>query len=173
MFAYMRLATSEDGDESEVIERGFSTHADREGFALQRLLIEGYWRTAVDHAGSGPVNVKPLIYGYVRALPELPVRSVQQLKEELTDFAQREGFTLGEVFVEHRWLHSVAWDALVMSCDRHGVRDVVVPDYRHLHSTAALSRVMQEVIEETLSGRVWFARADESVPSFHPGSVAR
>ncbi|MER6703605.1 hypothetical protein [Streptomyces fumanus] len=157
----MRLTARGDGDESEVIERGFLAHADREGFALQRVLFE-----------HGPVNVKPVIYGYVRALPELPVHSVQQLKQELSDFAQREGFTLAEVFVEHRWLHSVAWDALVMSCDRHGVRDVVVPDYRHLHSTAALSRVMQAVIEEMMSGRVWFARAHESVPSFHPGSVA-
>ncbi|MDN3263288.1 hypothetical protein QWJ26_26460 [Streptomyces sp. CSDS2] len=118
-------------------------------------------------------TVKPLIYGYVRALPELPVHAVQRLHGELSDFAEREGFALAEVFVEHRWLHTAAWDALVMSCNRHDVRDVVVPDYRHLHSLAALSRVMQTVIEETINGRVWFARADALVPSFFPRSVAK
>ncbi|MDN3263287.1 hypothetical protein QWJ26_26455 [Streptomyces sp. CSDS2] len=41
MFGYMRLAASgEDGDESEVIKRELSAHADREGFTLQRVFIE-------------------------------------------------------------------------------------------------------------------------------------
>ncbi|MEU4653925.1 hypothetical protein AB0G32_08295 [Streptomyces sp. NPDC023723] len=116
-------------------------------------------------------NARPPIYGYVRALPELSVHAVQQHREALTDFSEREGFTLAGVFVELRWLHTVAWDALVMSCNLHGVRDVVVPDYRHLHSMAALSRVMQTVIERAINGRVWVARADALVPSFHPRGV--
>ncbi|MDX3277303.1 hypothetical protein [Streptomyces scabiei] len=115
-------------------------------------------------------NVRPLIYGYVRALPELPVHAVALLRQELTDFAEREGFALAEVFVEHRWLHTVAWDALVMSCNRHDVRNVVVPDFRHLHSLPVLSRVMQMVIEETIDGCVWVARTDASVLS--PRSVS-
>ncbi|MFE1887215.1 hypothetical protein [Streptomyces microflavus] len=116
-------------------------------------------------------SVKPVIYGYVRALPELPVHAVTRLRHELTEFAEREGFALAEVFVEHRWLHTVAWDALVMSCNQHDVRNVVVPDYRHLHSLPGLSFVMQRVIEDVIDGRVWCARADATVEEATAPSV--
>lgn len=116
-------------------------------------------------------SVRPLIYGYVRTLPELPVHAITRLHQELTDFAEREGFALAEVFVEHRWLQTTAWDALVMSCNQHDVRNVVVPDYRHLHSLPGLSFVMQRVIEDVIDGRVWCARADATVEEATASSV--
>ncbi|MEV7165736.1 hypothetical protein AB0N60_26850 [Streptomyces microflavus] len=108
-------------------------------------------------------TIRPLAYGYVRALPELRANTLVQLQSELVRFAHQEGFALAEVFVEQRWLHTVAWDALVMSCKQHGVRNVIVPDYRHLHSLPGLSFVMQRVIEDVISGRVWCARSDGAV----------
>ncbi|MET4669149.1 hypothetical protein [Streptomyces sp. PvR018] len=116
-------------------------------------------------------TIQPLAYGYVRALPELRADAVAQLQSELARFAHQEGFTLAEVFVEQRWLHTVAWDALVMSCNQHDVRNVVVPDYRHLHSLPGLSFVMQRVIEDVIDGRVWCARADATVEEVTAASV--
>ncbi|QYA94398.1 hypothetical protein KZO11_12125 [Streptomyces anulatus] len=116
-------------------------------------------------------TIRPLAYGYVRALPELRADAVAQLQSELARFAHQEGFALAEVFVEQRWLHTVAWDALVTSCKQHGVRNVVVPDYRHLHSLPGLSFVMQQVIEDVIDGRVWCARSDAAVEEAPVSSV--
>ncbi|MDX2404912.1 hypothetical protein NJO91_17545 [Streptomyces microflavus] len=116
-------------------------------------------------------TIRPLAYGYVRALPELRADAVAQLQSELARFAHQEGFSLAEVFVEQRWLHTVAWDALVASCKQHGVRNVVVPDYQHLHSLPGLSFVMQQVIEDVIDGRVWCARSDAAVEEATVSSV--
>ncbi|MFJ8400169.1 hypothetical protein ACIQ9K_06775 [Streptomyces microflavus] len=116
-------------------------------------------------------NIRPSAYGYVRALPELRSNAVAQLQSELARFAHQEGFALVEVCVEQRWLHTVAWDALVASCKRHDVRNVVVPDYRHLHSLPGLSFVMQRVIEDVVDGRVWCARSDAAVEEATVSSV--
>lgn len=116
-------------------------------------------------------TIQPLAYGYVRALPELRADAVAQLQSELARFAHQEGFTLAEVFVEQRWLRTAAWDALVASCKQHGVRNVVVPDYRHLHSLPGLSFVMQRVIEDVIDGRVWCARSDAAVDEAAVSSV--
>jgi hypothetical protein len=69
-----------------------------------------------------------------------------------------------DIFVERQWLHTVAWDALVATCNREGIRNVVVPDYRHLHAMPALSFAMQSVIEDAIQGRVWCVRPDTEVP---------
>lgn len=116
-----------------------------------------------------------LLFGYVRALPELDSATVACLTDELADFADREGFLLAGVYVERRWLHSVAWDALVTDCYRYGVRNVVVPDSQHLHTLPALSFVMQSVIEDAIGGHVWFVHPDaaEELPcSSRPRSAA-
>ncbi|WP_053913933.1 hypothetical protein VM636_19145 [Streptomyces sp. SCSIO 75703] len=105
-------------------------------------------------------RVKPTAYGYIRALPDLSVHTVERLRSDLSAFAGRDHFALEKVFVEHRRQQSAAWDALVMFCTEHGVRNVVVPDYRHLHSMPELARLMRAVIEDALAGRVWFARTD-------------
>lgn len=116
-------------------------------------------------------TIRPPAYGYVRALPELRASAVAQLQSELARFAHREGFALAEVFMEQRWLHTVAWDALVASCKQHGVRNVVAPDYRHLHSLPGLSFVMQQVIEDVIDGRVWCARSDAAAEDTTVSSV--
>jgi hypothetical protein len=101
-----------------------------------------------------------LLFGYVRALPELDSATVACRIDELADFAAREDFLLAGIYVERRWLHSVAWDALVTDCYRYDVRNVVVPDSKHLHTLPALSFVMQSVIEDAIGGHVWFVHPD-------------
>jgi hypothetical protein len=106
---------------------------------------------------------KPPLLGYVRALPELAEQAVSCLCDELATFAEREGFALLHVYVERKWLHDAAWDALVEHCARDQVRHVVVPTYEHLHTMPALSFLMQAVIEEAIDGCVWFVRSDAQV----------
>ncbi|QCW79133.1 hypothetical protein EQG64_22625 [Streptomyces sp. S6] len=116
-------------------------------------------------------SIRSLAYGHVRALPELRADAVVQLQGELVRFAHQEGFALAEVFTEQRWLHTVAWDALVASCKQHGVRNVVVPEYPHLHSLPGLSFVMQQVIGDVIDGRVWCAHSDASAEEATVSSV--
>jgi uncharacterized membrane protein YagU involved in acid resistance len=104
--------------------------------------------------------MKPPIYGYVRALPDLDDQAVSHLHDELAHFAFAAGFTLARVFVERRWLRLAAWDALVDHCKQHEVRNVVVPTSEHLHTLPALSFVMQSVIEDVIGGCVWFVHPD-------------
>lgn len=119
--------------------------------------------------------MKPPAYGYVRALPDLDDQAVSHLHDELAHFAVAAGFTLAGVFVERRWLHLSAWDALVDHCNRYEVRNVVVPNSEHLHTLSALSFVMQSVVEDVIEGRVWFLHplAEElPCPSRPPRSAA-
>jgi hypothetical protein len=117
------------------------------------------------------MDAKNLIYGYIRALPELPVHAVGRIREEMSLFADREGFALTEVFIEHKWLQSAAWHALIAGCTKNDVRDIVVPDARHLHTINSLSGLAQRVLEDIIGGRVWLLRSDLSdlsVP-YRPG----
>lgn len=116
-------------------------------------------------------TIRPRAYGYVRALPELQDDTVIHLQSELSRFAHQEGFALVEVFVEQSWLRTAAWDALVASCKQHTVRNVIVPDYGHLHSLPGLSFVMQQVTEDVIDGRVWCARSDAAVEEVTATSV--
>jgi hypothetical protein len=51
-----------------------------------------------------------------------------QVGRDLIAYAQREGFTVAEFFVEPPWLSgTTAVDALVEMMKQTGVRDVVVP----------------------------------------------
>lgn len=118
-----------------------------------------------------PARRNEPIYGYIRALPELDVEEVLILSGTLLRWCWDNNFQLVDVFVERRWLHTVAWDALVMNCNRNDVRNVVVPDYRHLHTLPALSFAMQTVIQEVIQGRVWCARPDSEVPASLPLDV--
>jgi hypothetical protein len=95
------------------------------------------------------------MYGYLRVLPKLDEQVVSRLTCELADFAEQSGFTLLEVFVEEHWLRFTALDALYFHCQTNGVHHVVVPTIRHLHQTSILGLVMQDEIQQAISGQVW------------------
>ncbi|MGW8451130.1 hypothetical protein ACWGLO_06480 [Streptomyces niveus] len=126
-------------------------HSDETG-AVQRKLATYAQRVVASRA-------KPLIYGYVRALPGLSDRDIERLRRDIAAFARREGFAMPDVFTEHTWTRVTAWEALVAACRWTRVRHVVVPSWQHLNSQYSLSGTAQRTLQDAIRGQVWFASA--------------
>ena len=84
--------------------------------------------------GRGPVTdyTRPLLLGYARRDLYLSGRHVDDLKCELGEFAQLEGFLMGSVYVEDPETAPQAFEALVASVNRCQIAAVVLPGLRHL-----------------------------------------
>jgi hypothetical protein len=77
--------------------------------------------------------VRPLMYAYLRLRQGASEAENAEDRRELVAYAQREGFTVAEFFVERPWLSGTsALDVLVGTVARTGVRDIVVPSLNHL-----------------------------------------
>jgi hypothetical protein len=109
---------------------------------------------------------KPLVHGYVRALPGLTSQEIDHLRGDIDTFAFREGFALPQVFIEHTWTRVSAWEALDNACRRDQVRDVIVPSWDHLNKVYSLSFIAQKVLQDAIGGHVWFVSTDTEAPSW-------
>ncbi|MFD5745960.1 hypothetical protein [Streptomyces sp. NPDC127033] len=104
--------------------------------------------------------------GYLRMLPGMDDLAADFAISRIRELAEAEGFVLGEVFVEYRWLRCDAQDALVEYCLRHQVCDVVVPSTSHLHTVPSLAFVAQVALQESMGGLVRVAHlTDEEAAS--------
>lgn len=106
------------------------------------------------------VTVKPVIVGYMRILPGMDDQERDEASALMRDLAAREGFALGEVFVEREWMQVSTQRALVEYCRTHGVRNVVVPSRLHLSLVPAMGLVVQVVLAAKIGGLVWNAQVD-------------
>lgn len=100
-------------------------------------------------------DTRPLLFGYLRVLPGMGIDGVIQTHRQLANFAQDQGFVLGNVFVEAKWRQLTSWVALTERCKRDGVRNVVVPSARHLNTIVPLADVMRDEIQADIGGRLW------------------
>ena len=75
---------------------------------------------------------RPLLLGYARCDVYLSGRHVDNLKRELGECAQLEGFLMGSVYVEDPETAPQAFEALVASVNRYEITAVVLPHLRHL-----------------------------------------
>ena len=100
-------------------------------------------------------DTRPLLFGYLRALPGMGIDGVIETHRQLAVFAKDQGFVLGNVFVEAKWRQLTSWVALTERCKRDGVRDVVVPSPQHLSSISVLAEIMREEIQTDIGGRLW------------------
>ncbi|MET7490585.1 hypothetical protein [Streptomyces sp. NPDC005538] len=100
-------------------------------------------------------DTRPLLFGYLRALPGMGIDGVIQTHRQLAEFATGQGFVLGNVFVEAKWRQLTSWVALLERCKRDGVRNVVVPSAQHLSTVAVLAEIMREEIQSDIGGRLW------------------
>lgn len=86
----------------------------------------------LDGRGSVTDYSRPLLLGYARRDLYLSGRHVDDLKRELGEFAQLEGFLMGSVYVEDPETAPQAFEALVASVNRYEITAVVLPSLRHL-----------------------------------------
>lgn len=91
-----------------------------------------------DDAGPNlPAQPLPLLLAYVcRPLLRTEGEFVRA-KDRLTEFAEREGFALGELFVEEETTAPAAFEALIEAASHDEVGAVVVPSMLHLTALCA------------------------------------
>ncbi|MFE5191820.1 hypothetical protein [Streptomyces sp. NPDC056628] len=80
-------------------------------------------------------------------------------------FAEREGFTVSLVFVETRWQRTLALNAMTAYCQRHDVRNVIVPTIEHLNTLPGIAELSKELLEQDIGGHVWIVAPTEEEPS--------
>lgn len=97
--------------------------------------------------------MRPLIYGYLRACMNTPDDDIAAgTRCELTDYAEREGFTLAEIFLEHPDLPDAAFNGLRQAIGRTQTKDILVPDPSHFGTAR------KALIEQQTGARVWMIR---------------
>lgn len=75
---------------------------------------------------------QPLLLGYLRRDLLVVDSQIDQLKQDMTAYAEAEHFTMGHIYVEKRdnWL--AAFEGLAESIDRDAVTAVVLPSLLHI-----------------------------------------
>jgi hypothetical protein len=114
------------------------------------------------------VNAKQRALGYVRALPGIDMGDVVRLSGDMARLAEREGFTLVEVFIEKEPARTTALEALTRYCQRHDIRNVVVPTSEHLNTLPVLATLAKELLQEEIGGQVWIVTSTDEEPSCPP-----
>lgn len=99
--------------------------------------------------------MSPVIFGYLH----LPLRTddalLVHLRDALTEYAERECFTLAEIFVDRADANRCALVALVDALDRREAEAVVVPALDHLSSLPGTRDAIRRFIEHQTALACW------------------
>ena len=102
--------------------------------------------------------MRPLIYGYLRVWTDTTAQDAARTQRELTDYAEREGFTVAEIFVERPYLPVPAFSGLIQAIARTETKDIVIPDLSHFCPFHDLGAAMKAILEHVAGARVWVIR---------------
>ncbi|MEV7424281.1 MULTISPECIES: recombinase family protein [unclassified Streptomyces] len=100
--------------------------------------------------------MRPAIYGYMRVVSsdETDDES-KRVKQELAAYAQREGFTLDQMFTENIWCSESAFYVMLDALKCHEVKDIIVPSLWHFARLPGLQDAMRQHIEQETGARIW------------------
>lgn len=107
---------------------------------------------------AGPDNSRPLAVAYLRAHLLTTEDELADAKRDLAAFAEREGYTLGQVHVERLDHAPAAFEALVAEVMREQVIAVIVPGTHHLAALGSPPSAIRYHLERTTGVRVLRAR---------------
>jgi len=93
------------------------------------------------------MSVRPLVFGYLRTQPGVTDGLVAWMRGDLADYAEREGFALAGVFVEHADGGSSALMALIDALNRHEAQAIVVPALQHFSLDPADGHALRLLVE--------------------------
>lgn len=100
--------------------------------------------------------MRPSIYGYMRvAASDDEHDEAQRIRRELAEYAQREGFTLDQVFTESVRCSESAFYVMLEALKRHEVKDIIVPTLWHFARLPGLQDAMRQHIEHETGARIW------------------
>ncbi|MFV2194764.1 recombinase family protein [Nocardiopsis sp. LOL_012] len=106
--------------------------------------------------------MRPTIYGYMRVVSGNATKEeISRIKDELTKYAAREGFKLGEVFAEGTACSESAFSTMLEAIKRHHIKDVLVPSLWHFARLPGLQDAMREHIEHETGARIWVVQGQQ------------
>ncbi|WP_239396683.1 recombinase family protein [Frankia sp. CiP3] len=101
------------------------------------------------------LTMRPTIYGYMRVATADDGDEVERIRRELTEYAEREGFTLDQVFTEQIQCSESAFYTLLDTLKRSDVRNVIVPSLWHFARLPGLQEAMKTHIEQETGATIW------------------
>ncbi|SNQ47518.1 conserved hypothetical protein [Frankia canadensis] len=98
--------------------------------------------------------MRPLLLGYLNPRPFTSAGELDALKRELAAYADKEDFTLADIYIEQIGVWDSAFNALIEACKRDGVQVVAVLTLYHLARLPRLQRAMKEHLERETGAQV-------------------
>lgn len=103
--------------------------------------------------------MRPAMYGYVRlAVTQADGEEAEVIKGELAAHADREGFTLERLFIEHTRNSEPELDAMTNALKSSGVKNVIVPSLWHFVRLPGLQGAMRQHIEREIGAQLWITQ---------------
>lgn len=100
--------------------------------------------------------MRPVIYGYMRLGGNGEEEGESRVVEdELGHHADREGFFLERVFMEHLRSSEHSFQSMVDALRRSDVKNVIVPSLWHFARLPGLQDAMRQHIEREIGARLW------------------
>ncbi|MER0445989.1 recombinase family protein [Streptomyces sp. NPDC051644] len=106
--------------------------------------------------------MRPVIYGYMRlTATDVEGDESERVRRQLATYAEREGFTLDQVFTEHISANESAFQAMLDAIRRTDVKNVIVPSLWHFARLPGLQNAMREHIEQETGARLWVVQGQQ------------
>lgn len=99
-------------------------------------------------------TVKPLMYGYMRVIPEAEDEELDGVVQQMKTFAELEGFCYTTTFFEYTSGSHAAFEELTEELKRAEARHVVVPSFAHLSAHPLICNHMAERLERDANPQV-------------------
>lgn len=113
----------------------------------------------------GSTMEQPLALGYLRVAAEADARDVDSWRTRIAEFAEREGLTLGRVFVEVEASVTSAFAALVEAAVEADAAAVITPTRKHLGRLPGVQLAMSDLLERRTRARLLVMnQRDEPAP---------
>lgn len=111
-------------------------------------------------AGRGALSevdyTRPLLLGYILKHLLMTDGELADLKDQLEQFAEVEGFAMGTIYIEETETTPAAFEALIAAVNRYEVTTVVIPSRLHF-AALAVTYDVKDTFERATSARVIIA----------------
>ena len=92
--------------------------------------------------------MRPLALGFLHVSSGVAVAEISAWRRALTDFANREGFALTDIYMEYAEAAMSGFASLVEAARRRRVNAVLIPAMNHFASLPSVQIVMKRLLEE-------------------------
>lgn len=99
---------------------------------------------------------RPLLLGYVLKDLLMTDGELADIKDQLEQFANIQGFAMGTIYTEDAATTPAAFEALIAAVNRYAVTTVVIPSRLHF-ATLAVTHDVKDTFERATGARVVIA----------------